>query len=61
MNAHLFGKELYFRFTVHVLQERLIVCVCASFLFCFEAGIWDLIVLVPDNCLSFHFVFSRAA
>ena len=25
-------------------------------LFCFEGRIWDLIVSVPDHCLSFYFV-----
>ena len=27
--------------------------VCASFPFGFESRMWDLIVLVPDHCLSF--------
>ena len=31
------------------------VCVCASFPFGFEGGVWDLIVVVPDHCLSFYF------
>ena len=31
------------------------LCVCASFPFNFEGGLWDLIVLVPDHCLSFYF------
>ena len=29
-------------------------CVCASFIFCFENGIWDLIVVIPDSCLSIY-------
>ena len=29
--------------------------VCASFPFAFECGMCDLIVLVPDCCLSFYF------
>ena len=29
------------------LRERLSICMCASFSFDFEGGIWDLIVLVP--------------
>ena len=33
------------------------LCVCASFSFGFEGGIWDMIVLVPDHCLSFYFNF----
>ena len=28
----------------------------ASFSFCFEGGMWDLIILVPDNCFSFFFL-----
>ena len=35
-----------------------IVCVCVPFSFHFEGGIWDLIVLVPDHCLSFYFDFT---
>ena len=30
-------------------------CLCASFPFSFEGGIWDLITIVPDHCLSFNF------
>ena len=29
--------------------------VCASFPFGFEVGMWDLIVLVTDHCISFYF------
>ena len=28
---------------------------CASFPFRFEGGMWDLIVLIPDHCLSIYF------
>ena len=31
--------------------------VCASLPFCFEGGMWDLIVVIPDHCLSIYFVF----
>ena len=31
-------------------------CVCVSFLFGFEDGMMDLIVLAPDRYLSFNFV-----
>ena len=34
------------------------VCVLLS-LFGFEGGMWDLIVLVPDHCLSFDFSIFR--
>ena len=34
------------------------VCVCASFPFCFEGGMWDLIVVFPDHCLSIYFAMN---
>ena len=34
------------------------VCVCASFPVGFVGGKWELIVLVPDHCLSFYFACS---
>ena len=30
-------------------------CVCPSFLFDTEGGVWDVIVLIPDHCLSTYF------
>ena len=36
--------ELFIRFTVRIFRERVSLCVCASFPFCFEGGVWDLIV-----------------
>ena len=30
-------------------------CVCPSFPFGTEGGIWDVIVLIPDHCLSICF------
>ena len=32
--------------------------VCASFSFSFEGRMWDLIVLVPNHCNLFYFLFS---
>ena len=55
-NGHLFGKELFIRFTVHVFRERLSICVCPSFPFGFEGGMWD--VLIPDHCLSIYFLYK---
>ena len=49
-----FGKELFSLFIVCVFRERLSMFVCASFSFGFEGGMWVLIVLVPDHCLSFY-------
>ena len=59
LNDHLFGKEQFIRFTVRVFRERVIyLCVCASFTFGFEGGIWDLIVLIPDHSLSNYFALT---
>ena len=30
-------------------------CVCPSFHFGIEVGMWDVIVLIPDHCLSIYF------
>ena len=30
---------------------------CASYPFGFEGGMWDLIILVADHCLSFYFLW----
>ena len=47
------GKELFLQFIVRVFRERLSVCMCPSFPFDFEGYLWELIVSVPDQCLSF--------
>ena len=44
---------------MRVFRERLSICVFASFPFGFGGGVWDLVVLVPDHCLSFYFANSR--
>ena len=45
-------------YCVCVIRERLsFVCIC-FFPFGFESGVWDLIVLVPDHCLSLYFSYS---
>ena len=38
---------------MRVFRERLSVYVCTSSPFGFDGGMWDLIVLVPNHCLSF--------
>ena len=43
------------------LSDRLLVCVDTSFPFGFEAGMWDLIVLVLDHCISFCFEDNKQA
>ena len=30
-------------------------CVCPSFPFGTEGGMWDVIILIPDHCLSIYF------
>ena len=58
---HMFGKEMFVWFIMCVYLERLSICVC--FPFWFEAGMWDLIVLIPDHCFSIYFtlflIFSK--
>ena len=46
---------MFIRFTVRVFLGCLSVCEYASFPFAFAGGVWDLIVLVPDYCLSFTY------
>ena len=42
------------RFTVrHIYRESLSILACASSPFVVEGRMWNLIVLVPDHCLSF--------
>ena len=36
-------------------RKLLSVCVFSYFPFGFEGRMWDLIVSVPDHCLSFYF------
>ena len=43
---------------MRVLRGRLSSCECASLPFGSGGGMWDLIVLVPDHCLSFSFEYS---
>ena len=49
LNDHLSGKELFIRFTARASRSY--------FPFGFEGRIWDLIVSVPDHCLSFTLKF----
>ena len=54
------GQLNKIHFTVRVFCECLSICVCASFPFAFEGGIWGLIVLVPGHCPSFYFRLSHS-
>ena len=48
-------KELFIRFTASDFRKLLSVYVFSYFPFGFEGRMWDLIVSVPDHCLSFYF------
>ena len=55
LNDHLFGKELFILFAASAFRKLSSICVFSYFPFGFEGRIWDLIVSVPDYCLSFYF------
>ena len=57
-NDHLPGKELFIRFTARAFRKLLSIYVFSYLTFASERGIWDLIVSVPDHCLSFYFVMK---
>ena len=48
-------KELFIQFTARTFRQVLSVYLFSYFPFGFESRIWDLIVSVPDHCLSFYF------
>ena len=50
----MFGKELFIRFTASAFRKLSSICVFSYFPFGFEGRTWDLIVSVPDHCLSFY-------
>ena len=54
LNDHLSGKELFIRFTENAFRKLLSVYVFSCLPFGFEGRMWDLIVSVPDHCLSFY-------
>ena len=60
-NDHLFGKELFIRFTASAFRKLPSVYVLSYFPFGFEGRMWDLIVSVPDHCLSFYLGVNRLA
>ena len=53
--SHLFGKELFIRFTASAFRKLPSIYVFSYFPFGFEGRMWDLIVSVPGHCLSFYF------
>ena len=48
-------KELFIWFTARAFRKLLSIYVFSYFPFGFEGRIWDLIVSIPDHCLSFYF------
>ena len=58
MNDHLFGKELFIRFTASAFRKLPSFYVFSYFPFGFDGRMWDLIVSVPDHCLSFYFTYE---
>ena len=54
LNDQLFGKELFIRFSASVFRKLSSVYVFSYFPFGFEGRMWDLIVSVADQCLSFY-------
>ena len=48
------GTELFIRFTARVFRKLLSIYVFSYFPFGFEGRLLDLIVSVPDHCLSFY-------
>ena len=53
MGYNLFGKELFILFAASAFRKLSSIYVFSYFPFGFEGRIWDLIVSVPDHCLSF--------
>ena len=49
------AKELFIRFTASVFRKLRSIYVFSYFPFGFAGRMWDLIVSVPDHCLSFYF------
>ena len=60
LNDHLFGKELFILFAASAFRKLSSIYVFSYFPFGFEGRIWDLIVSVPDHCLSFYFLHYKS-
>ena len=55
LSDHRFGKELFIRSAASAFCVLLSAYVFSYFTFGFDGRMWDLIVSVPDHCLSFYF------
>ena len=53
------GKELFLWCTASTFRKLLSIYLFSYFRFGFDGRIWDLIVSVPDHCLSFYFTLCR--
>ena len=51
------GGGLFVLFAAGAFRGLSSVCVFGCFPFGFAGGIWDLVVSVPDHCLSFYFTY----
>ena len=51
-------KELFILFAASSFRKLSSIYVFSYFPFGFEGRIWDLIVSVPDHCLSFYFTVT---
>ena len=56
LNGHLSGKELLIRFSARVFRKLRSCYAFSYFSFGVDGRILDLIVSVPDHCLSFYFL-----
>ena len=61
IDFYLSGKELFIRFTARAFRKLLSVYVFSYLPFSFESRMWDLIVSVPDHCLSFYFTHHNSS
>ena len=59
LNDQLFGKELFIRFTASAFRKLPSIYVFRYIPFGFEGRTWDLIVSVPDHCLSFFLFITK--
>ena len=55
LGGRLFGRELFVLFAAGAFRKLSSIYVFSCFPFSFGGGMWDLIVSVPDHCLSFYF------
>ena len=53
--------ELFILFAASAFRKLSSIYVFSYFPFGFEGRIWDLIVSVPDHCLSFYFALAKVS